>query len=62
MNKLLRFSLFWDVIAASVGSFLFVDVSGEPIGPVIKGQKVQRESIASLSKKGPTECPETWAN
>jgi hypothetical protein len=48
--------------AACIGSHLFIDISAGSVGPMIKGQEVQRESIAWLLKKGSTECPQTSVN
>ena len=49
----LRSSLFWNVTQHRL---VFTDVSGQPIGPIFKGQAIR---TAWLLNMGPTGCPET---
>jgi hypothetical protein len=54
----LRFSPFWDVTQRKL---VVTDISGQPIGPVFKGQTAQEQSWTAWPyfNMGPTDCSET---
>jgi len=44
----------WDITQRI---FVYTDVSGQPIGPIFKGQEVQEESLDSLSRNVDKDLP-----
>jgi hypothetical protein len=43
---LMRSAIFWDITQRRV--VIFTDVSGQPLGPIFKGQEVQEENLFFL--------------